>query len=324
MELLKMMAVNSVKISLAVITAVMLATLLHLEFAISAGIVAILTIQPTKRETIQTAWSRLVAFFVALCIGFFCFGVLGFTLQGFLVYMTCYIFICYFFAWNHAIAMNSVLVSHFVSLGAMTISTVTNEVLIFVVGVGTGIVANLHLHKKVDYMEELKVAADEQIVKILYRMSERIVSKDVSDYNGDCFKILEKRIREAKDLAEENYKNQLGNRDFFDMEYIAMREQQYMVLYEMYKDVRKLESKPVTAEKIATFFSDMAGVFGRNNDGKALMAQFEEMNQYMKAQELPANRQEFEDRARLFNLMRKIEEFVYIKMEFYENIKEKN
>ena len=321
--MLKTKFVNSIKISLAVMIAVMLAMILNLEFAISAGIVAILTIQPTKRETIQTAWSRLVAFCVALCIAFFCFYLLGFTLHGFLIYISCYIFVCHIFEWNHAIAMNSVLVSHFVSLGAMDASAIVNEVLIFAIGVGTGIVANLHLHKKVNYMEELKMAADEQIVKILYRMSERIISKDVSDYNGDCFKILEKRIRKAKNLAEENYKNQFGTKDFFDMEYIAMRERQYIVLYEMYKDVRTLESKPVTAEKIATFFVDMAGTFGRDNDGKALMEQFEEMDQYMKAQALPVNRQEFEDRARLFNLMRKIEEFVHIKMEFYENMHEK-
>lgn len=317
------MVANSIKISLAVIIAVMLATLLNLAFAISAGIVAILTIQPTKRETFQTAGSRLIAFCVALCIAFLCFCLFGFTLQGFLIYIVCYIFVCQVFGWNHAIAMNSVLVSHFVSLGAMNASTVANEVLIFAIGVGTGIVANLHLHKKEDYMEELKGAADEQIVKILYRMSERIISKDISDYSGDCFRILEKRIRKAKNLAEENYNNQLGNKDCFDREYIAMRERQFIVLYEMYKDVRKLESKPVTAEKIATFFADMAGVFGRDNDGKALMEQFEEMDRYMKAQELPANRQEFEDRARLFHLMRHIEEFVHIKMEFYENIQEK-
>ena len=41
------------KISIAAILSILLANLLHLEFAISAGIVTILTIQSTKKETIQ-------------------------------------------------------------------------------------------------------------------------------------------------------------------------------------------------------------------------------------------------------------------------------
>lgn len=317
---MKRILINSIKVSLAVIISVGLATLLKLEFAISAGIVAILTIQPTKKETIRTATGRLIAFIVALLIAFVCFGVFGFTKQAFLIYIIPYIFVCHIFKWNSAIAMNSVLVSHFVSLGSMDAASVANEVLIFAIGVGIGIIANLHLRKKVDYIEEMKRATDEQIVKILNRMSERIINKDISDYNGECFKILEKLIRDAKNIAEENYNNQFGKNDVFDIEYLAMRERQYIVLYEMYKNARELESKPITAEKISVFFSDMANVFDKDNDGKALMEEFLEMDMYMKSQVLPVNRQEFEDRARLFNLMRRIEEFINIKIEFYENV----
>ena len=317
---MKRLVLNSLKISLAVVIAIGLATLLNLEFVISAGIVAILTIQPTKKETIHTAVGRLIAFIVALFIAYVCFAIFGFTRQAFLIYIIPYIFICYFCQWNSAIAMNSVLVSHFLTFGAMDASSVFNEVLIFALGVGTGIVANLHLRKKVDYIEELKKETDEQIIKILQRMSERIVNKDISDYNGDCFVVLEKLLRKAKNIAEENYNNQFGNTDTFDIEYLAMRERQYIVLYEMYKNVSRLESKPITAAKVSKFFADMAKVFDKENDGKALMEEFAEMDMYMKSQPLPVNRQEFEDRARLFNLMRKIEEFIAIKSEFYEKI----
>ena len=177
---MKRILINSIKVSLAVIIAVGLATLLNLEFAISAGVVAILTIQPTKKETIRTATGRLIAFIVALAIAFVCFSVFGFTKQAFLIYIIPYIFVCHIFKWNSAIAMNSVLVSHFVSLGAMDAASIANEVLIFAIGVGIGIIANLHLRKKVDYIEEMKRATDEQIVKILHRMSERIINKDIS------------------------------------------------------------------------------------------------------------------------------------------------
>lgn len=53
---------NTIKIAGAAILAILTATALDLEFAVSAGIVAVLTIQPTKKETIRTAVGRLFAF----------------------------------------------------------------------------------------------------------------------------------------------------------------------------------------------------------------------------------------------------------------------
>jgi len=313
---MKNILTNSIKIVLAAIVAILIAQALKLEFAISAGIVAILTIQPTKRETISTALGRLCAFMAALVIAFVSFQMFGFTVLAFFLYLAVFILLCQIFKWYSAMAMNSVLISHFITLGAMNMSTIANEVLIFVIGVGMGILANLHLRKRTADMERLTKETDEQIVKILSRMSQRVLDKDISDYNGDCFRVLEQRIDEAKRVARENYNNQLDDTDTFDMEYIAMRERQCMVLYEMYKSVRGLHTSPITAGKISAFLKNVSEVFEKGNDCRALLEQFSQMDLYMKSQPLPTQRVEFEDRARLFGLMRSIEEFLQIKIEF--------
>ena len=294
----------------------MVAWLLHLEFAISSGIVAILTIQPTKRETIHTALGRLYAFVAAIGIAFVCFGALGVTLQAYFAYLIIFIWVCQIFKWYSAMAMNSVLISHFVTVGVMNMETVANEVFIFMIGVSAGILANMHLRKRTDYAEQLMQEMDAQIVKILSRMSERILDKDISDYNGACFQVLAQQIEHARKVAEENYNNQFNPDDTFDLEYIAMRDRQRMVLYEMYKNVRSLHTTPVTAKRISDFLRDMSEVFEKGNNGKDLMQEFLQMDAWMKSKPLPAERKEFEDRARLFCLMREMEEFIRIKVEF--------
>ena len=317
---MKSILTNSIKIVLAAIVAILIAQALKLEFAVSAGIVAILTIQPTKRETIRTALGRLYAFVAAMGIAFVSFQVFGFTVPAFFVYLAVFILLCQIFKWYSAMAMNSVLISHFITLGAMNRDTIANEVLIFVIGVGMGIFANLHLRKRTEDMERLTQETDEQIVKILFRMSERVLNKDISDYNGDCFRILKSRIDEAKRMARENFNNQWDDADTFDMEDIAMREKQCMVLYEMYKTVRCINTSPFTAGKISAFLQDTAQAFEKNNDCRALLTEFGEMDSFMKSQPLPVLREEFEDRARLFVLMRSIEEFLNIKQEFMEKV----
>lgn len=311
--------INSIKISMAVAIAICIANLLQLEFAISAGIVAILTILPTKRETFKTAAERFLAFLIALGIAYICFGVLGFNQWAFMIYILPYAFICCLKKWNAAIAMNSVLISHFLSFGKMDGATVLNEVLIFAVGVGIGIFMNLHLRENTDAMEALKKQTDEQIAQILGRMGERINNANLADYNGECFKTLERIIREAKNTAERNYNNRLDLEPDEDAEYIAMRHRQYSVLREMYKMVSTLETTPRTAKVISEFLENMATAFHENNDCKLLLAQFDEMDAYMEEQPMPESRQEFEDRARLFLLMSYIREFLDIKFKFMQN-----
>lgn len=322
-KLNKYTIMNSLKIVLAATIAVLLAKGFQLTSVMSAGIIAILTIQPTKRETINTAVGRMIAFVVAMGIGYVCYTLIGFRVEAFLVYLIPYIFICQIFNWQSAMTMNSVLLSHFVAAGSMNVQTVSNEVFIFMIGVGCGVIANLHLHKRSAYIMELQEETDKQIVQVLYRMSERIMDKDVSDYNADCFECLKEILREAKSVAKENYNNQFDRTDIFDLEYVRMRERQCQVLYEMYKNIRKLGSSPRTAKRISVFLEDMAISFQRENDGKILMLEFEQMDKFMKSQPLPVERQEFEDRARLFTFMRSIEEFIEIKMLFSEEMIEK-
>lgn len=313
MKMNKHIFINSLKIITSSVIAIVIAVAMHLEFAISAGIVAILTIQPTKKETVKIAIGRLCAFIAAIVIAYVCFLLLDFTVEAFFVYLLVYIFVCQIFSWNSAMAMNSVLISHFITVESMDMAAIGNELSIFLIGASCGIVANLHLRKRVDYIEKLKKETDEQMVRILSRMSIRILDKDISDYNGECFGSLRKSIREAKNVAEENFNNQFGSEDTFDIEYIAMREKQCQILYEMYKTIRNMDTTPHTAEKISQFLEKLAEELCDGNLSKKLSKDFDEMDMYMKSQPLPLDRKEFEDRARLFGLMRSIEEIIALK-----------
>ena len=88
---MKSIITNSIKISAAAILAIICAQALKLDFAVSAGIVAILSVQPTKKETLRTALSRLLAFAVALVISIALFNLLGFTIPVFFIYLVIFI-----------------------------------------------------------------------------------------------------------------------------------------------------------------------------------------------------------------------------------------
>ena len=55
--------ITALKITAAAAAACYIADLIGLQFGVSAGIVAILSVLPTKKETVRTAIDRLLAFF---------------------------------------------------------------------------------------------------------------------------------------------------------------------------------------------------------------------------------------------------------------------
>lgn len=315
---LKQTMFNTFKISVATFAAILIAEFLNLEFSVSAGIVAILSIAATKKDTIKTAVDRFYAFIMAMIIAYISYSMLGYNLIGFSTYIFFFVLLCQYKHWYSAMAMNSVLISHFISFGIMDYQAIKNECLLFVIGVSLGVLANSHLKKNVDHMEKMKKETDDLIQNTLRRMGQRILDKQLEQYNGECFEALNLSIREAKDIAKTNYMNDINSEDKDDMEYIAMRQKQVFLLNNMYKRVSELKTTPITAVKVADFFDFVAENFNQDEKLETMITRFKELHAELKTTALPVKRKEFEDRAYLFILMHDMEEFLKLKKEYLD------
>lgn len=313
----------AIKSTVAAVVAIGIAELIGLESTVSAGTVAILTIQPTKKETVKTAISRIYAFVVSMVLSYICFNLIGFTMPAFMLFLVIFIFICYFMGWQGSIATCALIIAHFLRFGVTNAHTMGNETLIFLIGVSTGVVANLHLRKDTNYIEILKTDTDAQFKNILMLMSKRVLDNNVEEYNEEVFESLRKSIRHAKTVAEANYNNQLRSKDTYDIDYIHMRDAQWLVLYDIFTSLQNIHTTPFTAHVISDFLVEMSQVDDNHGAVDELMGKFRELDISMKSKPLPVTRPEFEDRARLFMLLRDIEEFINLKLEFTEKYPQK-
>lgn len=307
---------NTIKISIAAIVSILIAQYLHLEFAISTGIIAILSIQSTKKETIQTAFVRFIAFISALLIAYISFSIFGIGLFGFIVYLVLFLFLCQYCGWYSAMAVNSVLVSHFLVFKDMQLSHILNEVYIFIIGVSSGIVINLHLKKDSYYINILIEQADLKIKNILEAIAMYIISIGQEGSIELLFSELSDVVREAENIAKQNFQNQFGFRDRYDIQYIEMRKRQKQTLIEMFELVKTMKTTPTTAQKISQFLCLIENEYHKENRVLTLLEKFRILDMKMKSVPLPISREEFEDRAKLFILLRKIEKFLKIKYDF--------
>ena len=306
------------KITSAAIVAILVAGVLQLQFSPTTGIITILSIQKTKKETLRTAGRRGMAFLIALMVSFLCFQILGFHVFAFAAYLLIFAVICLYFGWIEAIAMDSVLITHFLTEGNMKPEILVNEIFLFLIGTGFGIIANLHLKNKKEEFETLAARVDKEIRGVLKRMAERLLQEDKSDYDNTCFENLEKKVECVKESAFQNFNNQLLNATYYEIDYIKMRESQIEVLRHVYESIKMVEVIPSQTKKIASLIGKIEAGYHKENTVKELLQELEKLEKEMKQENLPANREEFEARAVLFYMLKRLEEFLTLKEKFME------
>lgn len=309
---------NAGKISLGCVLSMIAATVLGLKYSATAGLITILSIQQTKKETVITALKRLSAFFCAVVISVLCFNLLGYTTLAFGVYLFIFVMLCMILDWQIATVPISVLITHLLAEKSCDISILLNEFLIFVIGAGVGTIINMHLHNNKQKMNSSREKLDNEIKAILERMSQRILTDDKSDYNSDCFKKIDKLLFEARQVAYENQNNKLIGAESYDIYYLKMRENQCSVLMEMYKSILKISVTPEQSKVISEFLKKTSSEFHEKNDVKNLISELEDIFADMRFQKMPESRTEFENRAVLYSLMLQIKDFLSIKYDFME------
>ncbi len=340
---------KSVKIAVAALLSIFIAGELGLKYSATAGIITVLSIQNTKKETFRSAANRSLAYVCALILASTCFRIFGYTLPAFAVYLFLFAFLCMAAGWQEAITTDSVLITHFLNERSMSLQMLGNETALLIIGAGIGILVNLHLHSKEADFEKLAAEVDGQIKKILWGMSERLLTQDLKDCDGSCFPCLEdddnscfpglkddetgcfpglkddetscfagleEAIRQAKLCAAANFNNTLRQKDTYELDYIRMREQQSVVLKGIYQNIRRLEYLPEQAAKVAVLIADIEQAYHKENTVEALLAGMQEFLEDMKQEEMPRNREEFEARAILFYILMQLKELLMIKRQF--------
>lgn len=320
----KTQLVKSLKIAAAAALSIGIAGELGLKYSATAGIITILSIRDTRRETLKSAADRALAFLCAVVISACCFRLFGYNLPGFAIYLFLFAMLCLEAGWAEAIAMDSVLVTHFMTEQSMAPGLLANEALLFGIGTIIGILVNLHLHRKTAVFDRLAEDVDSQIKGILHRMSLWLPKEDKAEYGPGCFEKLQSALEAARRCAMENVNNTLfaeGSRESFrELDYIDMRGRQCVILRDIYENILRVEYLPRQAGQVAEFLAQIEQDYHRNNTVEELLEKQKQLLAQMKSQKLPENREEFEARAILFHILMQLKSLLELKRNFVQNM----
>ncbi len=298
------------------VAAVLIAAAAGLEFSYAAGIITLLTIQDTKKETVRIALKRVVIFVIMTILSAAIFPLAGYHVWAFGIVLIPYLMCCMLLDMKEAVAPVAVLCTHYISAGSCSAGMILNEFLILVIGAGVGILLNLFMPDSKRKLEEYRRTVDDKMVHILHRMALYMERENKSDYTGDCFEELDGMLANLKKEALYYMNNHfLGENDYY-YEYMQMRARQCSILRRVYSDIVRLTTTPQQVRSLADFVEKVAGEFAEENDVKGLLKELEELKESYTVSELPKSREEFENRAMLYHIMEDMRVFLEIKREF--------
>lgn len=301
---------------------IIISDMLGLSYSPSAGIMTLLTIQDTSKETISISIKRVAAFLIATLLSFVVFHLVGYHAVAYGIFLFLFISICRFLNLKEAVSTNAVLATHYLLEGHMQPSLILNEALLLFIGAGIGTLLNLYIPGKGKEIRNTQHVLEEDLQAVLFRMSEYIVKDDKSSYTDNCFDKLSKHIEQGEKQAFAYMNNTFFQESKYFMEYMQMRRQQCVVLKDIYKKIISIRVVPIQAKQISDFIRIVADTFGESNNAQDLLAKLDMLFKNMKESSLPVTREEFESRAVLYLILKDFEYFLQLKKAFADSLTE--
>lgn len=307
------------QMTITAIVSYLIAHALKLDYAITAGILAILSTQLTKKESFSVAVKRSLDTVLGLSLASLMFVFFGYNVWVFWLFT--FIFTVLSFTLNIEIGLVSVLVlvSHLLSHGEFSINVLVNEFAIM--GIAIVVVLIYDLAFPSPSTKEFKVIIDEidAVQKEHMGVIVQFLKKEINEFETN------KHYKESLKLFNENYnkaiildKDLLFQKDNQYLSYLEMRKRQMNNVNHIYQHGLKLTIEHENLNMIITFIEELILHVGYADQATSQKEKLKEMQTYYKKTKLPKTRDEFETRAMLYQILNELEYFLDVKINFHK------
>ena len=311
------MAIKVLKIAVGSCMAVAVAQFFELPYATSAGIVTLLTVQNTRRDTIRLAAERLLSFLLSVLLVFVCFRYIGkLEWVNYGVYIFLMVHVCYFFGWENTISVNAVMGTHYLLTPDYSLNFAASELAVIAIGTALALLMNWHMPSNLKILREDIRKAEDDMQQVLQELACYLEGKLDGAHIWLDLDQLEQSIHRGLDRAHEHAHNTLSEEDHYYIEYMEMRLQQCALLQAIRHRVWKIDGMPEQAKIISDYLRYLVPYVHEKNIPDRQSADLQQVFDQMKQQPLPESRDEFESRAILYHVLLDLEDFLFVKKRF--------
>lgn len=308
--------VNSLKITCAMVTAIVIATKININFPLTAGVIVLVSMLDTKRHSLKITGKRLGASLIALSFSWLIFSFFGFNIFGLALFFVLFILLCLRANARVAIVLNVVLVVHIFTLKKLVPAVFINEFLLMILGVSIAFLFNFNTVNQESMLIKLRKESLEKLSDVFQILSLCLVNEKTSQDLTSAIKILYDHTEQAKLSAYDYLNSFYFQDDRYFVEFFTMISRQVHILRNIEKLMRhefyiKLEVKLL--KEFTEFFIICDNSFEhcdlKDNELKSIRSSFRE-------NALPSSLKEFENRSALNQYLYELEDIISLNRSF--------
>ena len=295
--------------------AIYLAQLLQLDYYVSAGILAILCIQPTKKKSIRAAFSRFVASLIGIAYAFVFFEGIAYHPIVFGVMILLFIPVLVSLRFSDGFVSSAVILLHIYDSKNLTGGLLLNEVTLMAVGFGTALAVNIYMpsiEKKLDdYRNQI-----ETLYSTIFKEIANYLRQGESTWSGVELMESEKLVKKAKALAYQDVENHVTRLENKYYRYFDMREQQLDIIERILPKITELPVEVGHSHLVAEFLEDLAAHVHSGNTAGHYLYKLAAVKADFAKMPLPDNHQKFLAMAALYQVIEEMESYLEIKSSY--------
>lgn len=314
---------RTLKTAVAAGIAMLISETIHLDYYVFAAIIAILSIQETRKKSFRASYERVMASLIAIGMGAAMFSLLGYSPATLTLYFVIFIPLVQQLKLQDGMITSVVILTHLYTEGGFSFELFINELLLIAIGVGVGLVVNMYMPTLDKDIDRIKENINRALAVHFYDVAACV---ETGVYNNHSMMLLKTRdyLKTGKDLSLRRMGNSIGKRnEDIDYLYFRMRERQYDILKRIAENAKEITMVVKEAKPVATFLRRVGDNVNEQADASAFLLELEEtIEHYRKNVPLPTTREEFEVRSSLLNILSDVKSYLILKERYIILLKE--
>ncbi|HZG56646.1 aromatic acid exporter family protein [Paenibacillus sp.] len=302
---------RTLKTAVGVSLSIAIAYALQLEFYTSSGILTLLCIQKTRKESLAAVLERLFACLIGFALSGALFWAIGFHPLTILLLYLVFIPLTVRLRIQGGIASSSVIMMHTYVQGSIDWTLAWNELAVVAIGLGVALAVNMWMPGIDKQVERYKEEIDRLMASVLSEYG-KYMKDGYGLWDGKEMLELSDVLDQARDLAIVEVENNLTRKGHPFYHYFDRKRQQLQILERMLPMVSRMDTRVEQGIRLGEFFEELADSLRRH--AHAEFARHEDklraIRELHKRLPMPETRAEFENRALLYGLANEAEGFI--------------
>ncbi|NLC26184.1 MAG: aromatic acid exporter family protein [Fastidiosipila sp.] len=311
---------NSFKIAVGVLVAILLAKLINLEFHTTAATAFIVVMLSSKRQSLKLSGTLLLAAIFSLGLASLLFSVFGFSLYVFAIYILIFTLLMYKLDTKAAIIINVVLVMQIYSLRTISLSILANQLALMFIGLAISFVLNIFTLDIEDELLEYRKKVESLFESIYRNMGKSLNNESKKETVKSELEELDQILAQAKSRSYDYLHSfYLEHNDYY-VEYFALRRQQFRTVVSMQKFTKQKFLDQTEVQLLRGFTDEFADKTRTLKTSRLDKENLEKIkHHFIYLADLPATNKQLRNRVALHQYLYALDNLVDLELQFIEN-----